>query len=118
MSSESDFQKWIVKRYYLKALICNLVLASNNLGVSVDDVRDKRAEYCGLDPNFEETREENLIVGCLDSIDEGDAELFATSCYEFDKITKLDTWQTSTLMRAKKGIDDPEKGEPFRILST
>ena len=115
VSLESDLQKWSVKQYYLKALICNLVLASNNLGVSVDDVRDRRAEYCGLDPNFEETREDNLIVGCLNSIDEGDAELFATSCSEFDEITKLDTWQTSMLLRAKKGIDDPEAGEPFDI---
>lgn len=111
VSLESNLLKWSVKQYYLKALLCNLVLASNNLGVTVDDVREKRGEYCGLDPTFEETREDNLIVGCLNSIDEGDAELFATSCSEFDEITKLDSWQTSMLLRAKKGIDDPEAGE-------
>jgi hypothetical protein len=86
VSLESNLLKWSVKQYYLKALLCNLVLASNNLGVvsilivsklmsycycanmyllaaqTVDDVREKRGEYCGLDPTFEETREDNLIV--------------------------------------------------------
>eukprot|EP01050_Picozoa_sp_SAG11_P003219 SAG11_NODE_177_length_13334_cov_9.614280_5_plen_110_part_00 len=95
---------------------------------SVDDVREKREEYSGLDPTFAGTREDNLIEvcilpqpllafcsfsngylqGCIEAIDEGDAEKFATACSEFDEITKLDSWQTTMLLRAKKGIDDPE----------
>ena len=100
-SLESNLLKWSVKQYYLKALLCALVLAGNQLGKTVDDVREKRSEYCSLDPTFEETREDNLIVGCLDAIDEGDMELFATACNEFDEITKLDSWQTTLLLRAK-----------------
>ena len=100
-SLESNLLKWSVKQYYLKALLCALVLAGNQLGKTVDDVREKRGEYCSLDPTFEETREDNLIVGCLDAIDEGDMELFATACNEFDEITKLDSWQTTLLLRAK-----------------
>ena len=73
------------------ALLAALVLAANNLGKTVDDVREKRAEYCSLDATFEETREDNLIVGCTDAIDEGDLEAFATACNEFDEITKLDS---------------------------
>lgn len=106
-SLESNLLKWSVKQYYLKALLAALVLAANNLGKTVDDVREKRAEYCSLDATFEETREDNLIVGCTDAIDEGDLEAFATACNEFDEITKLDSWQTTLLLRAKNGIDNP-----------
>lgn len=110
VSLESNLLKWSVKQYYLKALLCQLVMCANNLGMTVDDVREKRAEYCGLDPTFEETREDNMIVKCLEGIEESDAEIFATACSEFDEITKLDSWQTMLLLRAKKGIDDPEEG--------
>jgi alpha-soluble NSF attachment protein len=106
-SLESNLLKWSVKQYYLKALLAALVLAANQLGKTVDDVREKRAEYCSLDPTFEETREDNLIVGCMDAIDEGDMEAFATACNEFDEITKLDSWQTTLLLKAKNGIDNP-----------
>ena len=106
-SLESNLLKWSVKQYYLKALLAALVLAANQLGKTVDDVREKRAEYCSLDATFEETREDNLIVGCIDAIEEGDLEAFATACNEFDEITKLDSWQTTLLLRAKNGIDNP-----------
>jgi hypothetical protein len=78
VSLESNLLKWSVKQYYLKSLLSYLVLASNQLGVTVDEVRDKRAEYCSLDPTFESTREDNLIMGCVEAIDEGDPEKFAT----------------------------------------
>jgi len=107
VSLESNLLKWSVKQYYLKSLLSYLVLASNQLGVTVDEVRDKRAEYCSLDPTFESTREDNLIMGCVEAIDEGDPEKFATSCSEFDEITKLDQWQTTLLLRSKNGIDNP-----------
>jgi len=44
-SLESNLLKWSVKQYYLKALLCALVLAGNQLGKTVDDVREKRGEY-------------------------------------------------------------------------
>ena len=101
VSLESNLLKWSVKQYYLKALLAYLVLASNQLGVSTDDVREKRGEYCSLDPTFEQTREDNLVMGCLEGIEEGDPEKFATACSEFDEISKLDQWQTTLLLRAK-----------------
>lgn len=101
VSLESNLLKWSVKQYYMKALLAYLVLASNELGVSTDDVREKRAEYCSLDPTFEETREDNLITGALNAVEEGDPEAFATACSEFDEITKLDQWQTTLLLKAK-----------------
>ena len=40
-SLESNLLKWSVKQYYLKALLAALVLAANQLGKTVDDVREK-----------------------------------------------------------------------------
>ena len=99
--------KWSVKQYYMKALLAYLVLSSNQLGKTIDDVREKRGEYCSLDPTFEQTREDNLVTGCMDAIEEGDPEKFATACSEFDEITKLDQFQTTLLLKAKNGIDNP-----------
>ena len=54
----------------MKALLAYLVLSSNQLGKTIEDVRDKRGEYCSLDPTFEATREDNLIMGAVEAIDE------------------------------------------------
>lgn len=35
-----------------------------------------------------------------------DADGFATSCYEFDRVSKLDAWKTSILVKIKRTIED------------
>ena len=79
------------RRFSATPLSCIVILAQE-----CSHSRRRVISDCGLDPTFEETREDNLIVGCLNGVEEGDAELFATACSEFDEITKLDSWSAAT----------------------
>jgi alpha-soluble NSF attachment protein len=39
-----------------------------------------------------------------------DAEGFATACFDFDRVSKLDPWKTSMLVKVKRTIDDEGAG--------
>jgi alpha-soluble NSF attachment protein len=44
----------------------------------------------------------------VDAVEAGDVEAFSTALQEFDRMTKLDEWKTSLLLRVKKSIEDEE----------
>ena len=46
------------------------------------------------------------IKNILEAVEQNDVEFFTTQVYEFDKLTKLDNWRTTILLRIKKGIVD------------
>ena len=45
----------------------------------------------------------------MDAVEEGDPEAFSTALHEFDRMTKLDEWKTSLLLRVKKAIEADEE---------
>ena len=67
--------------------------------------------YRELDPTFASTREHQLLVDLAEAAEQGDAELFADKLFEFDRMSKLDKWKTSILLRVKNSIE--EKGDDF-----
>ena len=67
--------------------------------------------YRELDPTFASTREHQLLVDLAEAAEQGDAELFADKLSEFDRMSKLDKWKTSILLRVKNSIE--EKGDDF-----
>lgn len=69
------------------------------------------ASYCELDPTFAPTREYQLLADLSEAAEQGDAEAFADKLFEFDRMSKLDKWKTSILLRVKNSIE--EKGEDF-----
>ena len=45
----------------------------------------------------------------MQATEEGDPEGFSTALQEFDRMTKLDEWKTSLLLRIKKNIEAGEE---------
>ena len=66
-----------------------------------------------MDLTFTGTREYQLCEGILKAVSEGDAEQFATRLAEFDRMTKLDDWKTTLLLRVKKNIQHHEDTEDY-----
>ena len=67
--------------------------------------------YRELDPAFASTREHQLLVDLAEAVEQGDSELFADKLFEFDRMSKLDKWKTTILLRVKNAIE--EKGDDF-----
>lgn len=67
--------------------------------------------YVDLDTTFASTREHQLLVDLSQSVEAGEKEIFTDKLYEFDRMSKLDNWKTTLLLRIQKAIE--EKGEDF-----
>ncbi|KAG0167666.1 hypothetical protein DFQ28_005844 [Apophysomyces sp. BC1034] len=101
-SVDDALLKWSLKEYFVKAGLCHLCIG--------DMVRTKQAlnSYCGMDISFESTREYTLLKGVIDSYDAGDPEQFTQVVFEYDKLTRLDSWKTAILLKIKKSIESEE----------
>ena len=73
--------------------------------------RNALESYRELDPTFTSTREHQLLVDLAEAVEQGDAEIFADKLFEFDRMSKLDKWKTTLLLRVKNSVE--EKGEDF-----
>ncbi|KAI9757492.1 MAG: vesicular-fusion protein S17 [Lichina confinis] len=104
-SVSNNLMKWSVKDYFLKAGIS--LLANNDMVAT----RHALETYRELDPAFASTREHQLLVDLAEAVEQGDSELFADKLFEFDRMSKLDKWKTTILLRVKNAIE--EKGDDF-----
>jgi alpha-soluble NSF attachment protein len=97
---DSNLLKYNAKGYFLQAILCHLA--------SGDAIGAQQAtqKYEGLDYTFGESREGKFGSQLIECVEGFDAEGFATACFEFDRISKLDPWKTSILVRVKRSIDD------------
>lgn len=97
---ESNLLKFNAKGYFLQAVLCHLANA-DSIGAA-----QSMSKYESLDYTFGDSREGKFSRNLIDCVEGFDAEGFATACFEFDRITKLDPWKTSILVRVKRSIDD------------
>ncbi|TFK20145.1 vesicular-fusion protein SEC17 [Coprinopsis marcescibilis] len=99
-SLTSNLTKYSVKEYWLKALLCILAMG--------DTVTAGRSEqkYIGQDNTFSATREYKFASALRESIEHGDVGEYTAAVVEFDRITKLDNWKTSILLKIKKSIQE------------
>lgn len=67
--------------------------------------------YREVDPTFASTREHQLLVDLVQTIEQGDQEAFADKLFQYDQLSKLDKWKTTLLLRIKNSIE--EEGEDF-----
>ncbi|KAE8353492.1 soluble NSF attachment protein [Aspergillus coremiiformis] len=104
-SISNNLMKWSVKDYFLKAGVCHL--ATNDL------VATNRAleNYRDIDTTFASTREHQLLVDLVQTIEQGDQEAFADKLFQYDQLSKLDKWKTTLLLRIKNNIE--EQAEDF-----
>ncbi|KAI9848983.1 MAG: vesicular-fusion protein S17 [Sclerophora amabilis] len=104
-SVSNNLMKWSVKDYFLKSGIC--LLATNDIVATNRGLET----YRELDNTFASTREHQLLVDLTDAVEQGDQEAFADKLFQFDRMSKLDKWKTTILLRVKSNIE--EKGEDF-----
>ena len=101
---ESNLLKFNAKGYFLQSILCHL---ANSDAVGAEQAL---AQYESVDYTFGESREGKFARQLVQCVEGYDAETFATACYEYDRISKLDPWKTSMLVKVKRSISDDNAG--------
>ncbi|KAK7430541.1 vesicular-fusion protein S17 [Neonectria magnoliae] len=101
-SINNNLMKYSVKDYLLKAGICHLA--------SGDLVAAQRAveRYRDLDPSFAAQREHQLLIDLCESVEAKSQEQFADRLFQYDRLSKLDKWKTTILVRIKNAIEEAD----------
>lgn len=97
---DSNLLKFNAKGYFLQAVLCSL---ANGDPIGAEQALQR---YEGVDYTFGESREGKFARELIDCVNNRDTEAFGTACFEYDRISKLDPWKTSILVKVKKTIDD------------
>mmetsp|Transcript_40303 Transcript_40303/g.47154 ORF Transcript_40303/g.47154 Transcript_40303/m.47154 type:complete len:321 (+) Transcript_40303:108-1070(+) len=97
---ENNLLKYNAKGYFLQSCLCHL---ANGDAIAASQ---SMSRFESLDFTFGESREGKFVSGLIEAIENFDSESFATICFEFDRISKLDPWKTSMLVKVKRSIDD------------
>ena len=101
---DTNLLKFNAKGYFLQALLCAL---GNNDSIAATQAMQR---YESLDYTFGDSREGKFARALIDCVEGFDPEGFATACFEYDRVSKLDPWKTSMLVRVKQTIDDDGAG--------
>jgi len=101
---ESNLLKFNAKGYFLQAILCHLA-NSDAIGA-----QQAMSRYEGIDYTFAESREGKFCRQLIDCVEGFDVEGFGTACFEYDRISKLDPWKTSMLVKVKRSIQDDDGG--------
>lgn len=102
---ESNLLKYNAKGYFLQAILCHLA------NQDVVAAQEALSRYEGMDYTFSESREGKFSAQLVECVEGMDAEAFATAAFEYDRISKLDPWKTSMLVRVKRSIQEDEVGD-------
>jgi alpha-soluble NSF attachment protein len=102
---DSTLLKYNAKGYFLQSIFCHLA------GADAIAAQQALERYEGIDYTFSESREGKLCRQLVECVEGYDSEGFATACYEYDRISKLDPWKTSMLVKVKRSISDDAGGD-------
>jgi len=97
---DSNLLKYNAKTYFLQCVMCHL---ANGDAIASGQSLQK---FGSLDFTFGESREGKFSSQLVDCVECFDSDGFATACFEYDRISKLDPWKTSILVKVKRSIDD------------
>jgi alpha-soluble NSF attachment protein len=96
---DSNLLKYNAKGYFLQSVLCHLA-NQDSVGAS-----QALARFSSLDFTLRESREGKFGTELVECVEGGDGEGFATACFEFDRIQKLDPWKTTILLSIRKAVD-------------
>jgi len=101
---ESNLLKYNAKGYFLQAIFCHLAHA--------DSIAASQAltRYQNLDFTFADSREGKFSAILTQCLEEFDSEGFATACFDYDRVSKLDPWKTTMLVKVKRSIEEQSGG--------
>lgn len=95
---ESNLLKFNAKGHLLNAGICCLALKDQVV------INQKRELYDEIDFSFSESREGKFFNNLAQSFEDYDVDAFSDAVFQFDNISKLDTWKITLLLRVKESI--------------
>ncbi|CAA0836644.1 Alpha-soluble NSF attachment protein 2 [Striga hermonthica] len=101
-----------VKDYLLIAGICQLY---KNDVVAINNALDR---YKDLDPTFSRTWQYRFVVDLAAAIDKEDTAKFADAVKEYDRVTHLDAWITTLLLRVEEALKAKELQEVSQGIAT
>lgn len=97
-----------MQSYLLNAGICALC------HYDTEGVKNMLERFEDIDATFTDTREQQLLSELVQAYEQGNAEKFTAAVQEYDSMTKLDSWKTTLLLKAKKRVAASElEGEDF-----
>lgn len=96
---DSNLLKYNAKGYFLQAILCHL---ANQDSVGAENAMSM---YSSLDFTFRESREGKFAEELVECVNSFDSEGFATACFEYDRVSKLDPWKTTILLSVRKALD-------------
>lgn len=102
---ESNLLKYNAKSYFLQSLLCHLA------NQDVVGAEKSMRMFSSLDFTFSESREGKFAEELITCVNGYDSEGFATACFEYDRISKLDPWKTTVLLSVKKSVEGGEGGD-------
>lgn len=97
-SIESPLLKYSAKEHMFKAILCHFCLGGS---VNARQAMDK---YQDISPAFEDSREFKLVNKLLEAYEQNKADGFAEAIADYDRITRIDEWLTTILLKIKKSI--------------
>lgn len=97
---DSNLLKFNAKGYFLQAILCQLA-NGDNVGA-----QNSVQRYQAVDYTFSESREGRFCQQLVTAVEEYDGEGLAQASFEYDRISKLDPWKTSMLVKIKRSIQD------------
>lgn len=106
---DNSLLKYSAKDYFFKALLCYL-------SMDLLDAQHALKRYDDLFPSFTDTREHKLIHSCMLALETENADDFTAAVKDYDKISRLDQWTTTMLLRIKKKCGEGEAGEHADLL--
>lgn len=102
---ESNLLKYNAKTHFINGVMCHLA-NGDSVGAS-----QALARFDSLDYTFADSREGKFASQLVECVEGFDPEGFATACFEYDRISKLDPWKTSMLVKVKRSIEGGEGGD-------
>lgn len=96
---DSNLLKYNAKGYFLQCVLCHL---ANRDSVAAGQAMSR---FSSMDYTLRESREGKFADQLIESFEGGDSEGFATACFEYDRISKLDPWKTTILLSVRKAIE-------------
>lgn len=101
---DSNLLKFNAKGYFLQAILCQL---ANGDAIGAQNSLQR---YEAIDYTFSESREGKFCRQLIACVDQYDIDGFAQASFDYDRISKLDPWKTSMLVKIKRGIQDAAGG--------
>lgn len=100
-NAANQLLKHSARDYFFKALLCRLCFDSIGCEAAMN-------RYVDQYPALQDSREYKLIGELTAAIEDSNVDSYTKAVADFDKISRLDAWTTTMLLRAKKSLGEAD----------